>query len=162
MGEHHPRMNWERFISWHCNSIMDEGHVQYTSQYQDILAEESMAASMWYLHCCENITDKQYDLCVNALYFTIFSCIRFSWMAPQHIMLQQIYPVWNRHSQRNRMLQLRPCHCTLDAANLKFLKDIFPTADWTWCLFMQPGVFPVLCNNLCIMTTFSCLQHQSS
>jgi len=46
MGVHHPHTKQERFISWHCNSVMDEGHVQYISQYQDTLAEESMAASM--------------------------------------------------------------------------------------------------------------------
>jgi hypothetical protein len=46
MGVHHPQMKQESFISWHGHSVMDEGHVQYTFQYQDILAEQSMAASM--------------------------------------------------------------------------------------------------------------------
>jgi len=87
MGVHHPHMKQDSFISWHGNSVMDEGHVQYTSQYQDILAEQSMAASMWYLHCCENITDRLLSVCKCTVLYNLLFHTCFSWLVPQHIML---------------------------------------------------------------------------
>lgn len=85
-------------------------------------------ALLWEYHW-----QSEYYLCANALYFTIFSSTYI-------------------------MLQLRPHHFTLDVANLMLMKGIFPTAGWTWCLFIHPGLSPVPCNKLCVMTKLSCLQ----